>query len=289
MVQHQRNNYPLQKSLELAERVPAIVKSPEPATIPGQSRIIEMIGSPGAGKSTIYNELIRSWDPDCPWEYRQQTKKAGSLEKVIRAITGRRATEPVVIEGGLDFINHHPDLAEFLWAHLSDARTYPYNSYNKRFRSAYFLFRDFCRYQTIMQGDSEKFFVVDEGLLQRSFLVNNDRTLMEEIVSEYIELIPLPSAIIYLEARNLDVIFARLKGRKKTIASHIGLTDWELYKDLETWQYLFSLINEKLKKKNVEIFRIDSEEQVDTNVALIKDHLRSLTNLQRSSENNRSI
>jgi deoxyadenosine/deoxycytidine kinase len=249
-----------------------------------RTNLIEIIGPPGVGKSTLYNSLIQKWNRKSSWKYNHNIQSGNTslskvkswLDKGFRDLTGKKRSEKVSVRHGFEFAKNHHELADFLWSFLSDKRTNSGNENNKRFRSAYFLFKDFCRLQYIIENGREKPFVIEEGLLQKSFLLNQDKQFMYDSISTYIELIPLPRAIIYLNTGSVDIILNRIKNRRKTIASHIGLNDSELYADLETWQYMFGIIIAKMEEKGVEVYRVNGENPVNNNVRLLLQYLENM-------------
>lgn len=265
-------------SIKIAENTDSLknghVSSPHLKT-----NIIEIIGPPGVGKSTLFHALLKTWNRDSSWTYKHgylpSPKPSQWFRDLIRTVAGKHRSATITINSGLDFAKKNPELADFLWNLLSDKRTFSNDEHNKRFRAAYFLFKDFCRLQCIIENKSEQSFITDEGLLQKSFFINGDKQFMRDCIISYTNLIPLPRAVIYLDTSNVDILVHRLQHRNKTIASHIGLSNSALYEDLGKWQYMFKIIIEKMENKHVRVFKIDGENSVRHNVMLLQHFMET--------------
>ena len=241
-------------------------------------KIVEVIGPPGIGKSTIYNALCKRWRTNASWIYQEALLTPGKpsfsafskwLEYQFRKFSGKPKKMSLSIDYGLQFVNNNVELAHFFWNHLSDPHTYKHEEIGNRFRSSYFLFSDFCRYQALLATGTDKTCVIDEGFLQKSFLLQENKQKMIDIVNRYIPLLPLPDALIYINTTNKDVILDRLGGRKKVIASHLGKDKDALLIDIEKWQFLFELITEKMQRYHIPVYNINGERPVEENVFLL--------------------
>lgn len=235
-------------------------------------KIIEIIGPPGIGKTTIYESLCKTWRSTFNWTYQEAllTPKPHFsefnkwTEYRLRRLLGKKITKSIPVEYGLRFIENHQELANFYWNYLSNAP-----EISKRFRAAHFLFTDFCRYQAIVESNAVQPCIINEGLLQKSFFIHNDEQVMLAALDKYMPLLPLPYAIIYINTPDTSLIIERLRSRKKIIASHLGKGYNDLFADIEKWQYLLNLIVEKMKCKNVPIYHIEGSKPLEENVILI--------------------
>jgi deoxyadenosine/deoxycytidine kinase len=262
-----------------------------------KARIIEIIGPPGVGKSTIYQSLCKTWKPGFPWVYPDvlMTSKLDfySFRKWLifnlRIKLGKRLTKTIPVDYGMRFAGQQQDLANFCWKYITDIQFYDDEEINKRFRSAYFLFKTFCTYQAILENGPAKPCIVEEGFLQKSFIIKDkeeDDQEMNELLDEYLRLIPLPHAIIYIDTPDSKEIVKRLRGRSKVIASHNGKDDDALLRDIENWQQVQQNILEKLQNGGVQIVRINGKAPVKDNVFILKELLKKMSNTPRSAPAN---
>jgi adenylate kinase family enzyme len=252
-----------------------------------KTKIIEIVGPPGVGKSTIYQALCKTWKPGSPWVYPDVllTAKPGffsfrkRLVYNLSLLLGKKLIKTIPVEYGVRFAGQQQDLAKFCWEYVAEIQFYEDRDINKRFRSTYFLFRTFCMYQAIFEKAPAKPCIIQEGFLQKSFFVRDqqaDDQLITELMNNYLQLIPLPYAIIYMDTPDSKEIVKRLRGRSKTIVSHFGIDDTALQRDVEKWRHAQQKILDILKKAGVMIVPINGMAPVEENVTTIKKLLQEI-------------
>jgi adenylate kinase family enzyme len=262
-----------------------------------KSKVIEIIGPPGVGKSTIYHSLCRKWENGSQWVYPEVllTNKPPLFPVRkwmiyrMRLLLHKKLVKTIPVDYGLRFDEQQQQLAKFCWQHLSDASFYGDRDTNKRFRSAYFLFSAFCLYQAIIEKATETPCIIEEGLLQKSFFIRDneaDDQLSKSLLNEYLELVPLPYAIIYIDTPDTNEVVKRLRGRSKVIASHFGKNDEALRRDIEQWRHVQDNILERMKTAGVSIIRINGMQPVKENVTEILKMLKNLNGIREASEGN---
>ena len=258
------------------------------------TKIIEIIGAPGIGKSTIYQSLCKAWRPRSYWVHPDVllTSKPGifSFRKWLvynlRITLGKKLTKSIPVDYGMRFAGEQQKLAKFCWKYLSDIQFSGDEDINKRFRSAYFLFRTFCTYQAILENAPAKPCIIQEGFLQKSFFLSDDKDddlIINELLNKYLQLIPLPYAVIYIDTPDIKEIIKRLRGRDKIIASQVGMNDEALKRDIEKWQIAQNNILEKLKSAGVLIIRINGNQPIKENVSRIQQLLKNINDDARET------
>lgn len=257
------------------------------------ARIIEIIGAPGTGKSTIYQSLCNTWRPRSPWIYPDTliTPEPGifSFPKWIvyrlRLALHKKLTRSIPVEFGLRFAGQNRNLARCCWDVLSDIRVYSDQEIHRRFRSAHFFFTTFCMYQAILEKASAKPCIIEEGFLQKSFFTRTeevDQQLAYPLVDEYLSLVPLPFAVIHIDTYDVDEIVRRLRRRQKIIASHLDLGDDALRRDIKQWQRAQHYLLDRLKRQGVMIVPVNAKEPVRANVSAIDELLKKISVVQKA-------
>lgn len=238
--------------------------------------IIEIIGPPGVGKTTLYDALCLQWKPSCFWTHQDAVLTPTPsfadfrnwIEYKIRKTFKRKWSKTVPNEFGLRFAQLHPVLADFCWQRLSVENFDAKAGTEMRFRSAFLLYSDFCRYQAISEKESFTPCILNEGLLQKSFLIQSDARIMSDLLNRYLMLVPLPSAVIYIDA-DKELIVERLMNRKKIIAIHRGKTRDELLEDIVHWQHQCRLTVAWMLDHHVPVYTFDGAKSVRENVFTI--------------------
>lgn len=248
-----------------------------------RTKIIEIIGAPGVGKSTVYKALIDSYSQGSDWIYPDadgKWKKPGWIgfraysNLIYQKLFKKGHLSVIQVEMGLKFIKQHKELAEFVWNNISENDT-GIQDIGQRFRSAYFAFKHFCRYQKILESYNDKPCVIEEGLLQKSFLIRDNEQEMLEAAHNYLYLVPLPKAIIYLNTTDAKVILERLKRRKKVLPIHKDKNDDSILENIERWQFLFNDMTKSLSEFDVPVYNVDGSKTVKENVQLINHILKN--------------
>lgn len=248
-------------------------------------KIIEVIGPPGVGKTSIYRSLCYTCPPDAGWTYQDALLAPARpgigefphwLKYQASCLLGKKMAKAIPAEFGVRFVQENKELAQFFWDHLSNPEFGGNGEPAHRFRSAYFLFSDFCRYQAIRENACSKPCIIDEGFLQKSFLLPANQQALQDLIDRYLALLPLPYALVYIDTPHKHLISDRLQHRKKRHLTHIGKDEAGLLEETEKWQYLLQTILEKTEHRNVLTYKIDGAKPIAVNVNLIKEFLAAI-------------
>jgi deoxyadenosine/deoxycytidine kinase len=240
-----------------------------------RSGIIEIIGPPGVGKTAIYDSLCKTWQFKSGWIYPEalMVDQASGFKKFfyfkLRKVLGKKISGSMPVDYGLRFAANNQALSKFYWSHLSNVQVYANEEASMRFRSAYFLFSDFCKYQAVVEQKLNIPCIINEGLLQKSFLINKDAAFMKDALASYLSLLPLPDAVFYINT-NKHLIVQRLLNRKKVIASQAGRDYNGLLADTEKWQNLLDLVLEKMHSMHIPVYNVDGAKTIRENVSYLK-------------------
>lgn len=256
-----------------------------PKTFMAGKKIIEIIGPPGAGKSTLYHLVCQKWRPQYNWIHQDAIlapKKPGILQLAqwlqynAHALLGKRLVKHIPVDMGLRFIENHQDFASFCWSHLSSSVTTNGQDLAKRFRAAHFLFADFRRYQAIYESPCTKPCLIDEGFLQKSFLLQDNKEKMQALTEQYLSLQPMPYGIIHIDTSDRQVISQRLRTRKKVLPRHLAENEEALRAETKKWQNLLDMILSRVEKESVLVYHLDATKPIAENAELINQFLTRL-------------
>jgi thymidylate kinase len=252
--------------------------------------IIEFIGPPGVGKSSIYRSLCQQWNANCAWIHQDELIAPRPsirnftewLEFNYLALLGRRRGKGGPMDNGLRFIQNHKELAALCWDHLSNPLFFNEEAVGKRYRAIYYLLHDFYRYQAILESACEHVCIIDEGFLQKSFLIHDDEAIMLAFIRRYLQLVPLPHAIVYIDTPDKELIAERLRSRKKSLPPQLAKNPAALLAETEKWQQFLQLVLGLMEKESVIIHRIDAARPIRENVQLLNQFLTCISTKSES-------
>jgi hypothetical protein len=247
------------------------------------SKYIEFIGAPAVGKTTTYEVLKNQhklndvWFPANKLETIVNFKKRLKylIEKIInrKIFSGYQKINGEVLNR---FVESNPELMEFLW------QTFPLrqrltNGKDFRIHGLLILLKRFIQIQTIREFVSDKYCLVDEGILQGfSFVFHNTMPLsFEEQLSKLFDNIQLPNGVVFFDG-SIDMIIQRYQLRKKKLLQDKELSVEKAIEsktlDLEMKRKCYHLI----KSKGVPSLYLSGEQTPEEKAERIKSFTEEL-------------
>lgn len=246
-----------------------------------KTRIIEIVGPPGIGKSTIYNALSSLWKQQDSWQPQNALlRRSNPPISQVRSWLGYHLTEilslkkstAVPVEVGLRFANNHKALSFFFWSYLCGHATRKKDAGNA-FSTAYFLFKDFCRYQAIWDANSPRPCLLDNGFLSKAFLFHEDEEQLKQQLDEYLSLVPLPHAIICLENEENEPAFDTQDdppGNDQKLQHPAELMN------LERCRAVYKMIVEKMEGYRIPLCRVNVRNGNEKNLPVLLNFLHRM-------------
>lgn len=277
------------------------------------ARIIELCGSPGVGKSSIFFEIEKRRKRGDSWEtaslnnpfgnedffdfakriYRKikkgrrnigrTTNKEGQLDFVKRVYREcKLGRNPLFLdklkEAGERFIAQHPDYIEACWGNIFKRQANSFNGLDLRFEKSEFIYKIIKKVQVIREKKTEKLIIIDEGLINMidRGLHNSENSIREmEEIHNLLEVMPLPDALVYIET-DLKINADRLILRQEIRDMHKGLTVVELIESTRVCRERILTAITYLKNKDVPVLFVDASDPVKLNAEKIIEFTNGL-------------
>lgn len=250
------------------------------------AKIVEMCGAPGVGKSTIFKEIENRKGENRKWATATNLNPfirkslPYFVEKVVRAINNRKSYNDSVAlkDAGDRFVTQFPEYINACWSNIFYRQNRSFNGLDVRFEKAAFLNRIIQKIQVIRESKSDKIIIIDEGLINlidRGLHKSANSVGEREEIQNLLELMPLPDALVYIEA-DIKENAHRLLHREKVRDMHKKLSEKELINcTLECKERLFTTIK-ILEGKGMPVLYLDSKNAVDFNANKIVEFTESL-------------
>jgi hypothetical protein len=234
------------------------------------SEIIEFIGPPGVGKSTLYDGLVKKWRKNYTWApvghflpvlNKPNPVTSGFWELQIRKLLRRPVYSRHKIPGhAYEFLGENPQFVSLCWDLIDRNRKEDHLGVDNRFRSAYYLFSVFGNYQAIRKSSDPRVCVTDELLVHRIIQITK-ATIDTGDLSEFVDMVPIPHAIVHLDAP-ADVLTERLLKRKKRILRHKSLQPDQLYELSRLDKTKIDTVANLLGKRETVLLNVDTQKSV---------------------------
>lgn len=275
------------------------------------AKIVEICGSPGVGKSTIFKEIERRRKSSDIWttatninpygdqnftEYvvkiLEEIKKGSSrnsiinqestfafLKRIYKEIKrGRNYTDPnLKKEAGERFVEQFPEYINACWGNINYRQVKSINGLDLRLEKADFIYKIIKKIQIIKENKTNKITIIDEGLINlidRALYKSVNITEEKEEIASLLNVMPLPDALVYIET-DLHENAKRLVLRKDVRTMHKGLSMNELidYTKISRERVLAAI--ELLKSKGIPLLYLNSNDHIKENASKIIDFAKN--------------
>jgi len=251
------------------------------------SKIIELCGIPGVGKSTVYSVLVSTWNKKDKWIpadflYPKLKIDFKNPRNLISLFAGRikgNLDLSELNEAGRRFVSEYPKYINHSWDALQRKHSSSKNAPDERFKEVKRLKRSTEYIQYLIENKCSQFAIVDiGGLVQRLDLTWNTSENISDDQKEAVYLLdsmPLPEAVVYMHI-DLDKNVERLLNRKKTLARHKNLSAKELEDFCKKYKERWEMILDILMVRKVPVLKIQTDFPVTKIVEQIKEFIDGL-------------
>jgi hypothetical protein len=234
------------------------------------AKIIELLGIPGVGKSSIYSALSSSWNKDMNWvpadlllpkqkiTFRSPKDFLLSFSKRI----GKDINLSLLKEAGFRFVAQYPEYMNGSWDAIHRKHISREDGPDVRLKEATRLKKSTEYIQYISENESLKYAILDiGGLVQRldfTWFTSKDIVEDQREIVHLLNFMPLPEGVIYIYV-DQKINVERLLNRGRTLAVHRNLTGKELEEFCKKYQQRWAFVCDKLEEKNVPLLKIRAQ------------------------------
>lgn len=271
------------------------------------AKIIEICGTPGVGKSTIFKEIEARNNNKNTWcsvsnknpfgeetreeffksilkEISQGRKPINSrvpklesyinyLRRVYRKYKlGRNFIDLYDLKmAGERFVAQYPTYVDACWKNIYYRQAKSSNGLDLRFEKAEFIYLIIKKLQVLKEKKSQKTMIIDEGLvnmIDRGLYKSNNPVDEKLEIQELLETMPWPDGLVFLET-SLEEIANRIMTRKDIRDMHKGLSLPELIDFTEACRKRIAVAIEYLAEKGIPVLYLDSKNKISENASKI--------------------
>jgi len=233
------------------------------------AKIVELLGPSGVGKSSLYLELQNRWHETDNWATYHDfiyPRKKGSAATFLLKVKSLWAkihnsdyfwNEGILKNSQRNFAELHPEFMSILMDLIQEHTKKGYNGEDKRFLVTFFTLKSIGRLQSALDRENDsRTCLIDEALLSRIMHLNSP-TFSNNDLEKYLQSMPLPDGLIYLNAPS-EVVLSRLQKRNKKATIHEGLSNKKISEYTQNTQALMEKVITHLLKQNIPILRLDA-------------------------------
>lgn len=263
-------------------------------------KIIELCGSPGVGKSSIFYELEKRRSKKNTWttasndnpygeksfddfvlsifnkiktgliQYYSKSNSQDSFLEFVRFIYReiKKGKNFVDLDGmkaaGDRFVAQNPEYIEACWGNIIARQTKSQNGLDLRFEKAEFIYRIIKKNQILREKETNQLTIIDEGfvnMIDRGLYKSLTPMNEKEEIHNLLEIAPLPDALVYIEI-DINENAKRLLSREEIRDMHKGLSVNELKKVTQACRDRILTSIKYLEKKGTPVLYIDSSSPV---------------------------
>lgn len=277
-------------------------------------KIIELCGSPGVGKSSIFYELEKRKNKKYRWTTASNTNPYGDknfydfvidiLKKVKKGKNqvdsksknlesfydfarfiyreikkGRNFVDlDAMKEAGNRFIAQYPKYIEACWGNIFARQTKSLNGLDLRFEKAEFIYRIIKKNQVLREKITDRLTIIDEGfvnMIDRGLYKSSSPMDEKEEIYNLLEVMPLPDALVYIEI-DLNENAKRLLSREEIRDMHKGLSFNELMDFTQVCRQRILTTIKYLENKGTPVLYLDSSHSIKENADKIIEFTENL-------------
>jgi thymidylate kinase len=259
------------------------------------SKVIEILGPSGVGKTSLYKFLQNEWKEGDSWgvyhDIRYKRDPNNNFVFQVINYLKKKCTKPngKISYKGINpnnypkertFFKKYPDFCNRIVGLINEHSGESFSGADKRFINLYFMFETIEHVQAIRERTSDnRACLMDEGLLSRLMHLNSP-SFSTKAVDEYIQFMPLPDAVIYLQCSS-EEISKRAQKKKKPSTVHKNLSRDDIIKVTEKTKSIMDYALRVIDQRNVKIYEINAEREIE----MIKKDVINILNQEGGNVN----
>lgn len=238
---------------------------------------IDVLGAPGVGKSTIYNELTKRRKKSSEWVTPEEaalllakeylTKSSNATLKYFAISTfkipfllrfNKLFANQIINQYGFKFLKEQSsNYNEFLDVALSGALIQEKEPIRRLIGINWF----YGAYKRTLLFENSKFkniVLFDESLSQKVYGITiSKKKFFEKTCTNYFKFMPPPAGLIYCET-DLKELFERITKRHKIIPGHSDLSKEELREYIEVQAEISEIGKNIIKSRGIPVIELDT-------------------------------